>query len=398
MTERFGATTNGEGPGSPDGSKSRTQAQEVMTDRMALVGMLVAGLAHEMNNPLASVIANLELAELDVAELLKNGNVEELGEALRQELHHAREAAERVRQILGDLRAFSRADHEEPSPVDVARIMDAALRIARNEIRYRARVVREYERVSPVLATETGLTQAFLSIVSAATSALEEGDLESNEIRVGIRDEQGQVVVEIGHTGHAAPQDDAQSSHPSLGGADTGGSPSIPISQRLVSGFGGSLQVIEQASSGVTFRVSLPPLPNTVHQEVPLQSSAVYGMRRGRVLVVVEDVVNARAIRRVLEKEHDVSIGTAKEAVAQIASGQSFDVILCDLMMPGMTGMDLFSELNGLAVDQAKNMVFLTGEVVTPKARVFLQTVQNQCLEKPFDTAQLRAVVRRRLA
>ncbi|HMA93600.1 MAG TPA: histidine kinase dimerization/phospho-acceptor domain-containing protein, partial [Polyangiaceae bacterium] len=160
MNKPFGTVSLGGATGIPNAPQPDAQAEQVLTDRMASLGKLVAGLAHEMNNPLASVLANLELAQVDVGELIQNGSPAAQLETLQEELRNARDAAERVRQLLHDLRMFSRAEDEEPTPVDVADILDTSLRIARNAIRYRARIVKDYERVSPVLATETGLAQA----------------------------------------------------------------------------------------------------------------------------------------------------------------------------------------------------------------------------------------------
>lgn len=396
MNKPFAAASGGESTGIPNAPRPDAEATQVLTDRMASVGKLVAGLAHEMNNPLASVLANLELAQVDAAEMLRQGVSGALLDGLRQELRNARESAERVRQILHDLRVFSRAEDEEPGPVDVAEVVDTSLRIARNAIRYRARIVKDYERVSPVLATETGLAQAFLNIVTSATAAMEEGDSDNNEIRVGIRNEQGQVVVEIGRTSQSVPdQSDTLPCQASGGRAEL--SPSIPISQHLVTGFGGNLEVLEQPNSGVAFRVSLPPVDRITQPERTAIYPASSGLQRCRVLVVVEDPMNAKAIRRALEKEHEIIVAeTAKAALEWITGGRRFDVILCDLMMVELTGMDLHAELARVAPDQANSMVFLTSCSLTPKARTFLQATPNQRIEKPFDTSQLREIMRQR--
>jgi len=117
-------------------------------------------------------------------------------------------------------------------------------------------------------------------------------------------------------------------------------------------------------------------------------------VRRGRILVVDDEPKIAAAIRRTLAAEHEVVTATrAAEALERIEDGARFDVILCDLMMPDMTGMDLFGELSKVAPEQARRVVFLTGGAFTPRARAFLDEAPNLRLEKPFDTEELRKII-----
>jgi CheY-like chemotaxis protein len=116
--------------------------------------------------------------------------------------------------------------------------------------------------------------------------------------------------------------------------------------------------------------------------------------RRGRVLVVDDERLIAAALQRTLATEHEVTaLGRAREALDGLIAGQRFDLILCDLMMPEMTGIEFHAELTHLAPDQAARMVFLTGGPCTPLAKAFLANVPNLYIEKPFDTRRLRALV-----
>ena len=92
-----------------------------------------------------------------------------------------------------------------------------------------------------------------------------------------------------------------------------------------------------------------------------------------------------------------VSLTRAEEALARIKSGKRFDVILSDLMMPQMTGMDLYEELTRVSVDQAERMIFLTGGAFTAQARAFLDAVTNQRVDKPFDAIHLRSIINDRI-
>jgi CheY-like chemotaxis protein len=118
--------------------------------------------------------------------------------------------------------------------------------------------------------------------------------------------------------------------------------------------------------------------------------------RKVRVLVVDDDLAVGTALRRSLREYDVVLLDSAHGALARVAAGERFDLLLCDLMMPVMTGMDLHEEILSVAPDQAERMVFMTGGAVTPRARDFVATVPNPVLHKPFDMKALREMIRRR--
>jgi CheY-like chemotaxis protein len=120
--------------------------------------------------------------------------------------------------------------------------------------------------------------------------------------------------------------------------------------------------------------------------------------RRGRILVVDDEPLMLKAVQRALARHHDVAtVSSSREALGRIAAGERFDVILCDLMMPEMTGMDLHEELERVAPPQAERMIFLTGGAFTPRARSFLGERPDRRIEKPFDARQLLAMIGERL-
>ena len=379
--------------------RKKMREQLLISDRMASVGTLAAGVAHELNNPLAALLANLDALGRDLAEV----TVElELGDRLREvfsELRDARESAERMRHIVRDLKIFSRAtDDKQRGAVDVHRVLESSLRMAHNEVRHRARVVKEYDRVPLVLANEARLGQVFLNLVVNAAQAIAEGDADHNQIRIATRlNGAGNVVVEVGDTGSGiAPEhlgrvfDAFFTTKPVGVGTGLG----LSICHRIVRSFGGELEVESALGSGSTFRVSLPAAPPVRESAQPASIAPLRPARRGRVLVVDDEPLIATAIRRTLSLEHDVVLSSAAAtALQRINDGEQFDVILCDLMMPQMTGMELYGELLRTAPAQADRVVFLSGGAFTAAARAFLEDVPNAHIEKPFDSRQLLALV-----
>ena len=386
--------------------RNRLQSQLMISDRMASVGTLAAGVAHEINNPLAAVIGNLEYIAETVArppgsEIATAHSDAWIIEEIREPLDDARNAAERVRFIVRDLKIFSRSSAKEVSgPVDVNAIMDSSLRMAWNEVRHRARLVKDLAEIPTVDANEARLGQVFLNLVVNAAQAITEGNAERNEILVRTRLEGERVIVEVSDTGVGIPAEiiarvfDAFFTTKAAG---VGTGLGLAICQRIVTDLGGELTVTSEVGKGTTFRVSLPVAgKDEIADTVATPQSAPTSSRRGRVLVVDDDALVARTVSRTLAREHDViSVTAAREALERCAAGEKFDLILCDLMMPDMTGMDLHRELVISAPDQADRMIFLTGGAFTAQARAFLSDTPKEHLEKPFDPTNLRAIIQR---
>jgi PAS domain S-box-containing protein len=375
--------------------RKKMQTQLMVSDRMASVGTLAAGVAHEINNPLATVLANVDLALRDVHDVgVRPGARDELLE----ELQDAREGVERVRQIARDLKVFSRGDEEVRGPVDVRRALESSLRMGWNEIRHRARLVKDFAPVPPVDANESRLGQVFLNLVVNAAQAIPEGQSDRNEIRVKTyTDAQGRAVIEVVDTGPGIPADVMKrlftpffTTKPIGQGTGLG----LSICQRIITALDGEITLSSELGHGTTARVVLPAAKVPATAAAEEHAAAKRAGRRGQILVIDDEPMVALAVRRTLQGEHDVTIcHSATEALRLIDSGLKFDVILCDLMMPQVTGIDFFHTLSQRAPEQAARTIFLTGGAFTPRARAFLDETTNQRLEKPFDPQNLRAVV-----
>jgi signal transduction histidine kinase len=247
-----------------DAANARVEALERQleaADRLATLGTLAAGLAHEINNPLASVLANLELALRDL-ELVPDLAL--LREA-RRSVVEAHAAAEGVRLIVKDLRLLSHFGNDVTVPVDVEAALDSALRLAKNELQQRATVVKHYGAVPPIAGVPSRLGQVFLNLVVNAAQAIPEGDAEGNRIVVTTSvDEHGNVVISIADTGRGIPEQIKQqifstffTTKPSGEGTGLG----LSLSQRIVRSFGGEISFSSQLGLGTEFRVTLPVAP-----------------------------------------------------------------------------------------------------------------------------------------
>jgi CheY-like chemotaxis protein len=168
----------------------------------------------------------------------------------------------------------------------------------------------------------------------------------------------------------------------------------LSICHRIVTEFGGEIGATSEPGRGTVFRVALPPASSKAETQRPAAASAGKALRPGRVLVIDDEAIVTRVVERTLSSEHEVvALHGAREALERITAGERFDVILCDLMMPEMTGMDFHTELMASAPEQATAIIFLTGGAFSPRARDFLAVVRNPRLEKPFDTVHMRALI-----
>ncbi|CAN5769709.1 hypothetical protein BH11MYX4_BH11MYX4_10380 [soil metagenome] len=377
---------------------ARTRSARLATaDRLASVGTLAAGVAHEINNPLTYVLANLDYIreQLEVhRSKLPDAAFRELDDLAAE----AKSGAERVARTVRSLRVFSRLDEDRRVPLDILQVVESALALASNEIRHRARVLKVYRPVPLVLADEARLTQVFFSLLINAAQATADGHADENQIDVKTWTDDGNAVVEIRDSGGGIrPEHIARVFDPffTTKPQGLGSGLGLAISHGTVESLGGDIIVESTLGLGATFRVVLPGAPNAT-QERPRPPRVSTGRgRTGKIMVIDDDAAVGAAIRRALGRRHDVvTTTTAQEAIDRIGAGELFDLILCDLMMPQMSGMDLHAELLLLAPDQAARMVFITGGAFTVAAREFLDRVPNERFDKPFDASRLRLLAK----
>ncbi len=242
--------------------RKRLEAQVVLVDRLASVGRLAAAVGHEINNPLAYVMANLDLALERFAEHPAEAVL--LGEIVEM-LREAREGADRVRHIVRDLKVFIRGETEERTRVDARRVIDSCVNMARSEIRQRARVVKCYGDTPPVIVNEARLGQVVLNLLVNAAHAIPEGDPEGNEIRVTTRcDDSDRVVIEVRDTGAGIPDHvKPRLFEPffTTKGAGKGTGLGLSICKSIVTALGGEIGFESQLGQGTTFYVVLPAAP-----------------------------------------------------------------------------------------------------------------------------------------
>ncbi len=375
-------------------ARKRMELQLLVSDRMASLGTLAACVAHEINNPLACALGSLDVVGVEAMRL---GWGDADRGRLAPAIDLARESIARVLEIAADLKAFSRVEEvDRREPVDVRAVLDRAIRLANNEIRHRATLRRSYAEVPPVEANASRLGQVFLNLLVNAAQAIRTGDSGSNWIAVTVASDAGKVVVEIADSGEGMERGvRARIFEPFFTTKATGAGVGLGLSicQGIVAGLGGEIAVESAPGAGSRFRVTLPASARAA-TPAPASAPPISGPRR-RVLVVDDEVGIGVTLRLLLGEAHDVvALTSGRAALEALRGGQRFDAILCDLMMPTFSGIDLYGALRELAPEQASRMVFMTGGVFTANARAFLDAVPNAVLEKPFDVSRIEAILR----
>jgi two-component system cell cycle sensor histidine kinase/response regulator CckA len=381
--------------------RKRMEQRLMLADRMVSVGTLAAGIAHEINNPLAYVIANLSFIQEEVEELGPTLSAAK-SKGLRELIAQAEDGAERVRVIIRDLKSFSRVDSGDDGPVEIQRVLDSAINMAWNEIRHRAQLQKRCADVPAVRGNEARLGQVFLNLLVNAAQAIPVGHASDNQITLTVQQRGDQVIVEIADTGAGIPGDVLPrifdpffTTKPVGVGTGLG----LSICHNIVAACGGEISVDSTEGKGTTFRVALPvaqsrSLRPRSAPSLPVQAQG----RRLRILLVDDEPSVVRALQRAL-REHDLVVAfSGAEAIEVLDSGQEFDLIFCDLMMAQLSGMEVFDIVRRRFPDLIDRFIFMTGGAFTQQAKDFLGGVSNPVVEKPFDIRALRLLVSRRVA
>ncbi len=359
--------------------------------RLASLATLTAGMGHQLNNPLTYNLGNLELALEDLQDV--RAGVPGALDAVERCLRDALDGARRMRDVLGAMEELARGDSAERHVVSIATCLDLALRLAGNEIAQRGRLVRD-ERARPLVEGQEGrLVQVFSNLLLNAAQALPERSAEG-EVHILVEQTATHAVIEIGDTGAGIPADVMVrifepffTTKPVGVGTGLG----LPIAHGIVRQHGGDITVRSKPGEGATFRVELPLATAAAAAAPPPPRPEVE--RRLRVLLVDDDPLVLRLFGALIGEDHDVVLAASgREALARIDVDPP-DVIVTDLMMPEMTGVELHAAVKERDAALAARMLFVTGGAFTPSAQAFVTAMADRVLFKPVAPADLLAAV-----
>jgi signal transduction histidine kinase len=378
------------------GEQVRLQRQVAVNERMASMGQLAAGVAHEINNPLTYVSANLQLLEADLPALLEGVDEAAVAE-VRELIAECRQGAQRVRDVVSDLSRFSRVADAEQLPIDVSDVLQSAVSMSAHTVRHHAQLDTVIDEHLPqVLGDETRFGQVIVNLLVNAAQALE-GSSDGQITLTARDDDDHQLHIVIEDNGPGIPSGDlGRIFNPFFTTKETGQGTGLglSISHRTVTEMGGTLTAENRPEGGARFVIALPIAPEDLAagDEDEGKGPEVGGLR---ILVIEDEPIVAKSIVRMLAGAV-VEVALAPEAGRdRLLEGPAdrFDLVLCDLMMPGLSGMQLYRALPDHHWAKER-FVFMTGGAVTIEARDFLERHVGRHIAKPFQMGELRRTLR----
>jgi PAS domain S-box-containing protein len=373
--------------------RKQVQAQLLLSDRLSSLGRLASGVAHEINNPMAYVTLNLELLASRLAQLSPPVDPK-VAARMQEAVQSAREGAERVRQIVKTLTAFGRGDEERVGSVDVNAVMDSAIDVAAMQLHHTGRVVRDYAKGTVATANAFRLGQVFVNLLLNAVDALPEGET-ANLVRVRTyTDGDGRVVTEVRDNGIGIPANaKSRIFDPffTTKGVGKGMGLGLSVCHTIVTSLGGEISCTSTPCEGTTFRVVLPPA-SAVESAGALVTAPTPATVHGRVLILDDDLFVGKALAAALEGHEVVVVSSGADALERCRT-ERFDCVLCDVNMPGLSGLDVYDALRREGRGLERGVLFMTGGTLTDATREALTQTSTPILEKPVGAAALRRAI-----
>ncbi|MES2216954.1 MAG: response regulator [Pseudomonadota bacterium] len=372
----------------------KLRSQTLLADKLATVGVLAAGIIHEINNPMTWILNNLDYLRMKV-KLLKAGEEDpvELLPKLEEVISETRQGAERITEIVRELKGFGRIDDEDVTLFNVHDTLNFAINMAQPQYKNHARLEAEFADDLPqVFLSNNQLQQVFLNLILNASQAMDMDNINSNLIKIKTRVQKNRIRIDIIDTGKGIePHDLAKIFEPffTTKPAGIGTGIGLSICYDIIHSLGGEIKVESIVGKGSTFSVYLP------YQLTIAPSTDVIGsFKHKKILVIDDEPMILSAIKQALEQYHEVTTCNARSALKLLTKADNnFEVIVTDIHMPDVNGMDLYQFVDRNNHNLIKHMIFMTANRDSPKTKEFLKSVNNPCLEKPFTPDQLLQVI-----
>jgi|GEM_PF-3048252 len=356
------------------------------SEKMALMGQIVAGIAHELNNPLTIVLGNTQL-------LLMRHRDDDDAKALRK----VGESAERASKIVRNLLSFARHENPERKLTDINAVITKTLELHGYELKVRdISVELDLERSLPqTMADASQLQQVFLNLIVNAEHAMIDSN-GSGRLYIRTRTEGAAILAEFSDDGPGiSPENVRRIFEPFFTTKSIGKGTGLGLSicQNIIQEHGGRIDVRSEPGSGTTFVVRIPVQNQAATEEVPLLVSRESGAVKKRILVVEDDASIRQLFSEVLTSEgHSVDMVDNGMSALQTIQQHEYDLIFSDIKMAKSSGIDLFNDLKRHGHGMEQRMVFVTGDLMNPDTRNFLESTGCSWLGKPFDIAAVKRI------
>lgn len=361
--------------------EKQLQQQLVQSEKMGAIGQLVSGVAHELNNPLASITAFAQL-------MLSDGN-------LTKEDHHATEViaseSRRAARIVHNLLTFARQHKAEKTYADVNQVIENALELRGYDLSVRGiQIERFYADPPPSTMVDAyQLQQVILNLVTNAEQAMAGVERAHHRLTVRTRRDGETIRIEIDDTGAGIPAESLErifnpfyTTKPVGHGTGLG----LSISLGIISEHGGRIWAEAVPAGGARFCVELPRVAPPAGADSAVSAPVLAPQQGLRVLVADDEAPIRQALSRFLEKSGHVvvAVDSGTGALAAVRD-QLFDAIFLDIRMPDISGMDVFEQWQNERPELAQRVVFITGDMVSADLQRFLSGTGQPFIPKPFD-------------
>lgn len=398
-------------------TRERDEARDALVhaERLSSLGQLAAGVGHEINNPLTSVRANLEVLR---ERLEASPNVATDMAEMAIVIDEALSGADRIARVVTDLRAYAMPASETRQRVEVARAIKAARKVSSHQLRHVTEVVEEIDPVDPVYADAVRLSQVLVNLLINAAQAIQEADRTHPRIIVrAFMSGLANVTIEVEDNGVGIPEESLRrlsepyfSTRLDQGGTGLG----LFVVNGIVTSLGGTLTFESTLGKGTIARVTLPTLvedafpepaggqtlkiTNALRGGTPsapsLPPGAVHSKNVPRILVVDDEPRVARSIARMLSGMEVLVAESGGQALDIMAKEQDLDVVLCDVMMPGLSGVDVYNAVEKTMPEVLPRLCFMTGGATIKEVADFLQRDGVRFIPKPFNKQAVEALLK----
>jgi signal transduction histidine kinase len=373
-------------------SLKMTQEQLVQSEKLSAVGKFVAGVAHELNNPLTAVVGFSEVLKRSVPDGQNEGYADTV-----------LKAALRCKRIVQSLLSFARREQSERKLVSLNNLIEMALDIVGYALRTsNIEVVTQLDAKLPLVLVDTGkIQQVLLNIINNAQQAIQSGG-QPGQIKI-ITDTQGSNIrISIQDNGPGIPKEHLRRLFdPFFTTKEVGKGTGLGLSlcYGYIQEHGGAITVTSQVGKGATFAIELPiaEKAEAPSDDTPLPAEPKPNPTEGvgkRVLVIDDEAPILRLIQGDFARRgYEVEVAENGRTALTKLETSHFDLAFCDWKMPGLTGQQVYEQLRRTHPEFCRRFIFITGDVINDQMREFLDREKRPCLSKPFTLAELHTTV-----
>lgn len=378
--------------------KHQILERSLLAHKMSTIGTLTLGIIHEINNPLIWLLSNLQFIKEKIktfpAQDIKS---HQLMASFSQYTDESIEGAQKIAQIIHDLKGFSHVEDKKIIPVDIVEALNSAIHIVEHEIKQTMKLKKEFCVDMPLLLLSTNrLQQVFMNLIVNAAQSFTNPDSPKNLLIIKTIIEKNNLRIDFTDNGSGIKPENMErlflpffTTKPKGIGVGLG----LSISYTIIIAMGGEISVHSIINKGTTFSVTLPL---SMKASIDSDIKRIAKPKTQLKILIVDDLPNIlNSLRRLLEDEQIVTVALGGRAALKILEdrGMSFDLIITDINMPDISGIDLYRYINKKHPKLGSQIIFLTGSILSEKINDFLGSINNPHLEKPFTPQALTTAI-----